>query len=563
MYRLLIVDNEEYVVDGLVDLFRQEKSLDVEVHGAYSSAESLNYLMSTKVDIVITDIRMPGMSGLEMQKVIVSRWPRCKVIFLSGYDDFNYAQEAIRSGSVNYILKTEGDEVIIEAVRQIALQLKSEMELQTIIMQAKQQIQQATDALQREYFSNLIVGDKYAYRTMEQQFADLSIPLSSMKSLFVVVGRVDEWSHEYSYYDKSLLLYGVQNIAQEYLALSTLLTSFIYERSKIVWLIQPKLDEENPHQVIHDHLWKMTQQFIYGTFESIQSTCMDLLHLPISIAISREAVGWKQMGKEYEKLSDYFELGMKKQLLIVETEKKGEEGIEAKRSPISPQEVLKQYELLNYYMENNERAEFFRILQVLMEAGRKATSAAQTVMALQIASTVCSILFSFMEKLQRPHDSDSEFAQAEKLLLRQEGHENWEATSAELSRLAEALFEYKSAAADSEEDEIVQRVHHYIQRNISGDVTLKTIAQFIGHNPSYLSRLYKHKAGQVLSEYITDAKLNLAKELLVQPQYKISDVSKMVGFLSDHYFYRFFKRETQLTPQEFREQEVNRRQSNR
>ncbi|SDO19299.1 two-component system, response regulator YesN [Paenibacillus sp. yr247] len=558
MYRLLIVDNEEYVVDGLVELFRHEKELDLEVLGAYSSSEGLKCLMSTKIDIVITDIRMPGMSGLELQKVIVSRWPRCKVIFLSGYDDFNYAQEAMRVGSSNYILKTEGDEVIVEAVRQATLQLQSDTETQNIIMQAKQKIQQAADALRREYFSNLILGDSYAYRTMEKQFSDLCIPLSAKKPVFVAVVRIDEWSRDFSFYDKSLLQYGVQNIAQEHLDLSTIHSSFVYERSKMIWLIQPKSDDWHPHQVVHDHLWRMTQHFIYGSFESIQSTCVDLLHLPISVTISREAVAWMDLRSAYEKLSHYFEFGMKKQLLIVEADNAVASGGAAVER-IHTQEVLKQYELLNYYLENNEGTEFFSILQMLMETGHKASSSSNSVMALQIASTVSSIMLSFMENLSLKEEPKSYVTDIQNL-LRPESLANWKQTEMQLFHLAEVLFEHKSAATANGEEEIVYQVNHYIQRNLGGDLTLKTIAQEIGHNPSYLSRLYKQKAGQGLSETILDARLNRAKELLIQPQYKINDVSKMVGFLSEHYFYRFFKRATRLTPQEFRELEVNRRQ---
>jgi len=66
--------------------------------------------------------------------------------------------------------------------------------------------------------------------------------------------------------------------------------------------------------------------------------------------------------------------------------------------------------------------------------------------------------------------------------------------------------------------------------------------------------LYKQKAGKGLSETIMELKLSKAKQLLAEPQYRIQDISKAVGFLSDHYFYRFFKKAMKLTPQEYREQ---------
>ncbi|WMT39454.1 response regulator [Paenibacillus sp. D2_2] len=159
MYRLLIVDNEEYVVDGLVELFNAENRPDLETQGAYSAAEAMNALMTTSYDIVITDIRMPGINGLELQRIIASRWPYCKVIFLSGYDNFNYAQEAIRQGSVNYILKTEDDDVIIAAVDGAIEKIRSEKEEKKALTEARTQVKKAMAALQREFFEGLLMGE--------------------------------------------------------------------------------------------------------------------------------------------------------------------------------------------------------------------------------------------------------------------------------------------------------------------------------------------------------------------------------------------------------------------
>ena len=83
-------------------------------------------LNQTKIDVVLSDIRMPGISGLDLQDEIMKRWPNCKVIFLTGYNEFELVQKAVREGAVNYILKTEGDEEILDSVKKAIALIRSE-----------------------------------------------------------------------------------------------------------------------------------------------------------------------------------------------------------------------------------------------------------------------------------------------------------------------------------------------------------------------------------------------------------------------------------------------------
>ena len=92
MYRLLIVDDEYQIVDWLYELFRGIPYLDLDICKAYSGSEALEWLNRTKIDIVITDICMPGIDGLELADRIYKNWPFCKLIFLTGYDEFDFTK---------------------------------------------------------------------------------------------------------------------------------------------------------------------------------------------------------------------------------------------------------------------------------------------------------------------------------------------------------------------------------------------------------------------------------------------------------------------------------------
>lgn len=89
MYRMLIVDDLPVIVEGLVKMFGKKKP-ELELYQAYSAYQALDVLNRTRIDIVLSDIRMPGMEGTELLHEIKRHWPLCKVIFLTSFDDFHY-----------------------------------------------------------------------------------------------------------------------------------------------------------------------------------------------------------------------------------------------------------------------------------------------------------------------------------------------------------------------------------------------------------------------------------------------------------------------------------------
>ncbi|TLS49496.1 response regulator [Paenibacillus antri] len=116
MYHLLIVDDEANIAEGLADLFRRAGLPLERIETAYSASQALERCQVEPVDIVISDIRMPGMSGLELLERMRETWRHAIVIFLTGYADFEYAKRALRGQAFDYLLKPADDEDVVAAV---------------------------------------------------------------------------------------------------------------------------------------------------------------------------------------------------------------------------------------------------------------------------------------------------------------------------------------------------------------------------------------------------------------------------------------------------------------
>lgn len=158
MYRLLIVDDEPVIVNGLVQLFQDNSEFELDIRKAFSSSEALEIAKKTKLDILVSDIRMPQKNGLQLVDEIVYYWPLCRVIFLTGYSEFDYVYEAIRKNVDNYILKTEGIEPIFQAVKAAIDKLDEENRRRLQLEKAQMHYQIASSFLKKELMERVLSG---------------------------------------------------------------------------------------------------------------------------------------------------------------------------------------------------------------------------------------------------------------------------------------------------------------------------------------------------------------------------------------------------------------------
>lgn len=276
-------------MNGLADLCERSEHLNLEIHKAYSASEALSWLKRTKMDIVLSDIKMPGMSGLALQKEIVKLWPHCKVIFLTGYDDFSYIQEAIREGSVDYILKTEGNDAVLKAIEKTMVLLDQELAADSLIARARENLRMALPFLQQQYMLELLqrAPGRTRREELEQRFRELDMKLVADKPCLVLLCRVDSWSHLGGPAAQPLLLYAVQNITSELLAPMTVSMSVEYGRSKLIWMLQYKGDQ-SAHRLTRENepIEDRVKRFVHGMLEQIQETCKSLLKLKTSFALA-------------------------------------------------------------------------------------------------------------------------------------------------------------------------------------------------------------------------------------------------------------------------------------
>ena len=126
MYKLLIADDEQWIRQGLCEVIDWKAYSISQVWEAEDGGNALDIVRKILPDIIITDIRMPDISGLEFSNIVKQEYPQIKIILISGYQDFNYAKEAITLGVYNYILKPLNENEIIKTIQKCISDLENE-----------------------------------------------------------------------------------------------------------------------------------------------------------------------------------------------------------------------------------------------------------------------------------------------------------------------------------------------------------------------------------------------------------------------------------------------------
>ncbi|MDI4648407.1 response regulator [Cohnella hashimotonis] len=559
MIRLLIVDNERWIVDSLLDLFGRPGKLELETFGAYSAHEALDLLGRMKIDVVLSDIRMPGMDGLALQREIVRQWPWCKIIFLSGYDDFDYIQQALRGGGVDYLLKTEGHEAVVAAVERAAAQLYEAVESRQLILSAERQMRLARPLLVNEYMLALAGGDPEALRKRHTRLGELGLPLDGGAETLLVLGRVDDWRDGFSGGDKHLMLYAIANIAEEYFAKNLFCATVSFEQNKLLWFVQSKPEPETEQDVASggrpqasEDARKRLVRFVQGTIETIQGACKQMLQLSVSFAAADEPKDWERIPGQFHALKRLLGrgLGLGQELILLDRAAQDVAGEQPDVRTHETRSRLERVGTLTAYLENGESERFFAEYARLMALGAVEEQRAE-LLRLEIYYSLVPIFLSEINRwgIQEELSETVDLGR----LTRYDAHPSWHAAEEYFAELAERLFALKRAERSDREDDLIRHVRRYVEHNLAGDLSLTRIGEVVGYNPYYLTRLYKQLTGEGLTDYIAATRLARAQKLLAGNQLTVQDISRAVGFMTEQSFYRFFKKEMGLTPQEYKE----------
>lgn len=532
MYKVLIIDDEPIIRKGLSNIINWNQHGCVICGEAQDGVAGESLIREMKPDIILTDIRMPRADGFTMLREIRALVPGSKVIILTGYRDFNYAQEAIKLGAFDFILKPTKIEELTSVIRRAVGALDMERNREDEMKRFKALYEKNIPLMREKLLYNLLHG----LYTDEAEVSSLMERLDLKFGKFML-GLIDnENRDDRDGYTLQLYQFGIISTLEEILSGEFSLITTALNSRRIVFAVKSPTDGELNRERLHQKLAYL-QEMIENCFSFTVSIALSTIgqgcgDIPVKFRECREAlehrfylggnalISYDDLGAFF-RASDHYSLeACQKRLLDHIRAGNSElavETVEAIRSCVSELRTEDKVYIKSFYLSV--------LAAVSSLNGSIATDGDENPGRYDITD-----LYTMVEKCENVVELND--------ILRE----------AALSA-AENINRYNRANMTL----LVKSAVDYLNEHYCEPITLGEVAAKLYVSSYYLSRMFKKEMNRNFVDYINELRIEKAKELLAGVQYKTYEVADAVGIPDAHYFSKLFKKYVGMTPTEFRE----------
>lgn len=528
MRKVIIVDDESVIRKGILCLINWQE-LDCEViYEAENGMDAKRFLEENSVDIVITDIKMPIIDGIALTNYIYEIHPDIKVIILTAFADFSYAQSAIKYNVVDFVIKTSYIEKIPEAILKAQEQISLQKERENKIKSLEEVVNENMIEIREKYIKDVINGIIINPETINNKFN------FNLQNYFVITYQIDSTEQEgkdYSVEEHNKFISSVKNF------LSLAFKDYhhftvIMSRNILITIVSFKNGNTSA-----------CTQLLLMTCSDILSMVDGFMKFKVGIGISSMHKSPKELVEAYneahEALSGNFYNDNNVSVYMPYP------GMQSGLKPIP----IHQYtdEITNNMQQDNYQNAKTLLFKLFEEYKIKMEPIEQVKVSSML---ICSACFRLLTNYKLSPD---DFEKNEARIYRQiQESKSIKSLSGILCDLIKSITVLISAN-EKQYSYLVKEVNKYIHSNFDKAISLQSIADHVHVNGSYLSSLYKKETGESIIDILNKYRIENAKKLLKDPSNKIFEVGISVGIGDPAYFTHVFTKYAGVSPKEFRE----------
>lgn len=534
--KVFLVEDEYIVREGIKNNIDWEKN-GYDFCGEASDGELAFPMISEKrPDIVITDIRMPFMDGIELSRMIKEEYPEIKIIILSGHEEFEYAKAAIQIGVEEYLLKPINGDELLQVVNRVAQKIKEENESRETLQEGEGD--ENFEYAKRQLLSSLIDDNASLSDAMEQ---GKKIHLNLMAQCYnIMMLKLQRKNKEQGFSQRILELYKtMEDTLKEQDG-----QSIMFDRApegKVI-LFMGSGEEEI----------RRNMDVFAGQFREILPEYEDVTYFgSVGVPVMR----LRELGESYEAASHGFSyrfLTEPNQIADNHTvfdQARNEKKFSCSIGSVDIQNLDKQK--IESFLKGGEMDEIHFFVEEYMkntgDAGKNSMIFRQYIVMdmFFVASHFLTQITDGREQLGEPFESPE---QMQKIVS------DLEATVVYIKELFAKVMQVRDARTTEHNSDVVENAKKYISENYHDEeLTLNTVAHEVNVSPNHLSAMFSQKTGQTFVKYLTDVRMHRAKELLKCTSKRSNEICEEVGYRDPHYFSHLFKKNVGCSPIQYRE----------
>lgn len=526
MLKVIIADDEKFQREGLASYIPWNK-FNMEIVGCAADGEdAFDMAKMHSPDILITDVKMPMLNGLELSEKVKSIFPNIKIIIISGYEEFEYARTAIELNAYAYILKPIDMNKMSQILADIALELQAEYQAAEDMQNMKNQLEESKPFLIERYFKDMIFGFLKDVELIRERAKFLSI-LLPQNGYFVVIVQVEDYA-EVSEEKKQWFYYNFsQFILQEYNSSDTCFHMQSKDNEFVIVLSDEVLDG------------KTISVFI----QRIEKNISEKFGVTVTLGISSYMQNISDIHKAYQEAEfaarQKFYLGKGKAILFTDINT-----IES--VPLSFDEIYDEL-LGNMGIGNIDRVE--ENLESIFKMFTKTSMVQQQYVkafCFRIMSDIYRILYEMNEKMENIFGEEDIIW--DKIYRFDTIPDVW----LWLRNVIMAVVQYIFSKRSRKNAHIIDLITKMIDEKYSEQITIDEIAKKVYLTPSYICNLFKENMKESIIDYLTSVRLKHAQRLLADSSLRIYEIAEKCGFNSTSYFSSVFKNTLGISPKDFR-----------
>lgn len=544
MYRLMVVEDEAMIRKGIVNSIPWQSLGFIVVAESPNGKDALEQLEKNQVDVLLTDIKMPIMGGTELSKRARQLYPDIEIIILSGFAEFEYARQAIGFRAFDYLLKPTNKKKLLDAFHALKECMDTKREMKEEIFYSNLYISAGYETMRNEFLQSMLEGDVSLFNDFEEKTASLELDFSGHYFAAATIkfdrksisGELESaWGT-----DKRLLTFSYRNIIKE-------------ELSNI----------DNAYYVVRDYdtidfvfcfatLERQEAQMIPGLesiCENIHNCLFKRVSVPYTIGIGLSYPSIHHIAKSYSQAkrsiqNNFYLEDQKVQIYQDNNESKYEQNF-IRYYPEEMELVAVSVSSGNYADTKKYLTSIFGVLMeqnLLPEIVKNYCIVLKLMVQSKIASSS-----EVMEKIIG--DDYNDFV---KEALNVKELETYIINV--MAALAREIDQTVDSLAIKEQCKVIDKAKAYIAAHLSEKITLKMISENVYLSETYFSFLFKKITGITYIDYIQKLRMQEAKKLLANTNYKVYKVAEQIGYSDYKYFSVQFKKYVAMTPKEYRNQ---------